>query len=204
MFDDARHSRIAASADVDTDGTTRFRLNAADPDPVDEPADDPPAEPLEEEPMPDTSVLDDRVAAHSQVVAAITPATVHVPAPACRVSSFGHYAQARFTDPSVPTLQAALADQVPANNVGVMPPSWLGEVRGIVDFGRPFIIALGGPIDPGDSGMRMDWPYFAGDLYALIAKQTAPKAAINSVRVDLLDGTRYWTPTRVEAISPCS
>lgn len=188
MFDDARHPRIAASADTDTDGTARFRLTAADPDPVDEPADDPPAEPLEETPMPETDTVD-RVAAHSQVVAAITPVTLPSPHPLASFASFGHYALARFNDPTVPTLQAALADQVPATNPGVMPPSWLGEVRGIVDLGRPFISALGGPASAGDSGMRIDWPYFAGDLYALVAPQTAPKAPITSVKVDLLDGS---------------
>lgn len=137
--------------------------------------------------MSEDTALADRVAAHNTVVAAITPTPPPAPHPLSTYASFGHYALARFHDPAVPTLEAALADQVPSTNPGVMPPSWLGEVRGIVDLGRPFITALGGPTPAGDT-MKLDWPYFDGDLYALVATQAVPKTQIVSVKVDLKDG----------------
>ena len=82
----------------------------------------------------------------------------------------------------------ALADQLPAENPGLLPPSWLTEVFGIVDRGRPAITALGGPRNPGDAGMDIYWPYYDGDLLAIVAEQTVPKTAINSVKVSFKRG----------------
>jgi HK97 family phage prohead protease len=77
-----------------------------------------------------------------------------------------------------------LVDQVTANNPGVMPPVWMSDVKGIVDNGRPAIRALG--VDSaGASGMDYNWPYFDGDLAAIVAEQAAQKTDINSVRIDI-------------------
>jgi len=86
------------------------------------------------------------------------------------------------------TVGRALLDQVTVDNPGLMPPSWLTEVFGIVDRGRPSITALGGPRNPGDAGMDVYWPYYDGDLLAIVAEQTAEKAAINSVKVSFKRG----------------
>lgn len=79
----------------------------------------------------------------------------------------------------------ALADQVTTNNPGVIPPGWLNEVFGIIDMGRPVVTAIGTRPLPA-AGMDIDWPYFAGDLHALIGEQVTQKTEITSVRVDLL------------------
>jgi hypothetical protein len=82
----------------------------------------------------------------------------------------------------------ALVDQITTDNPGVMPPSWLSQVFGIVDRGRPGITALGGPRNPGDSGMDVYWPYYDGNLAAIVAKQSAEKAAVNSVKISFKRG----------------
>jgi len=79
----------------------------------------------------------------------------------------------------------ALADQVTTNNPGVIPPGWLNEVFGIIDMGRPVVSAIGTRPLPA-AGMEIDWPYFAGDLHALVGEQLTQKTEITSVRVDLL------------------
>lgn len=105
--------------------------------------------------------------------------------PAARFRSLDEFATAAWSDPSLPPLlNRALADQIAANNPGVIPPAWLSTVFGIVDFGRPTVTAFGTRPLP-DSGMEVDWPYFDGDLTTLVGKQTAEKTPITSVRVDL-------------------
>jgi len=115
--------------------------------------------------------------------------------PLARYRSLDEFSAAAWADPAVgPLLYRALADQVPANNPGVIPPAWLSEVYGIVDAGRPLITAFGArPLPP--SGMEVDWPYFDGDLSTLVGEQLTPKAPITSVRVDLQRGSaplRTW------------
>jgi hypothetical protein len=61
-------------------------------------------------------------------------------------------------------------------------------VRGIIDLGRRVITNLGPNPDPGE-GMDIEYPYFAGDLLALVGVQSAEKAPITSVRVDILKGS---------------
>ena len=82
----------------------------------------------------------------------------------------------------------AFVDQITTDNPGLMPPSWLSEVFGIVDQGRPAIVAFGGPSSPGTSGMDVHWPYYTGDLRAIVAAQATQKAPINSVKVSFLRG----------------
>jgi len=86
------------------------------------------------------------------------------------------------------TIGRALADQISPNNPGVVPPGWVTDVKGIVELGRRTIAALGPNPDTGE-GLELNWPYFDGNLLALVGVQAAEKTAITSVRVDLKKGT---------------
>jgi len=81
--------------------------------------------------------------------------------------------------------QFALVDQVTANNPGVMVPGWRTDIKANLDKRRPAIAATGGSISLPDTGMSVSWPYFDGDLDAIIAEQAAEKAELNSVRIDI-------------------
>lgn len=106
--------------------------------------------------------------------------------PALKFRSLEAWAEESWKSPETAgLLSRALADQITANNPGVVPPAWVTEVFGVVDAGRPTITAIGTkPLPP--SGMEVDWPYFAGDLKTLVGEQLTQKSAITSVRVDLL------------------
>jgi HK97 family phage prohead protease len=106
-----------------------------------------------------------------------------------RWSGFGEYLRDASVDPEAAVMLArALVDQKAATNPGVMAPSFVSDVKGIVDASRPAIEATGGPGGLGESGMTLNWPYFAGDLGALVGKQSAEKTEITSVVVNLLAG----------------
>lgn len=81
-----------------------------------------------------------------------------------------------------------LQNQITPDNPGVMPPTWLSTIFGIVDTGRPGITAMGGPQSAGDAGMDIYWPYYAGDLTTLVGEQAAQKTDIVSVKVSFLRG----------------
>lgn len=98
--------------------------------------------------------------------------------------SFAEYTRAAFDDP---TLFRALADQVTTDNPGVIPPGWVKEVFGILDHSSPLVAHLRRPAPA--SGMDVSWPFFDGDLYALVAAQATEKTAITSVKVSLKKGT---------------
>jgi hypothetical protein len=83
----------------------------------------------------------------------------------------------------------AIADQITSDNPGVIPPNWLSDVQGIVDRGARAITALGGPAPIGDAGMTVDWPYFDGDLAAIVGAQANQKDEVTSVKVSLKKGT---------------
>jgi len=76
----------------------------------------------------------------------------------------------------------ALVDQITTDNPGLMAPTWLSEVFGIVDQGRPATVALG-IRSAGSSGMEIDWPYYDGDLSTIVAQQLTEKSPVNSVKV---------------------
>lgn len=80
------------------------------------------------------------------------------------------------------------ADQLSSENPGVMPPGWLTTVFGNIDRARPVITALGARTGP-TTGLDVNWPYYDGDLDAIVAVQTAEKTEINSVKVSLKRGT---------------
>lgn len=112
------------------------------------------------------------------------------PHPLARWAGFGEYLKDASGDPELAVLLArALADQTTANSPGVMAPSFLSDVKGILDTARPAIEALGGAGPLGASGMSLNWPYFDGDLATLVGKQTAEKTEIVSAVVNLKAGT---------------
>jgi len=82
----------------------------------------------------------------------------------------------------------ALVNQITTDNPGVIPPAWLTDTFGIVDRGRPAITALGGPRSPGTSGMDVHWPYYDGDLTAIVGEQVVEKTEIVSVLVSFKRG----------------
>ena len=86
------------------------------------------------------------------------------------------------------TAARAWVNQITTDNPGVMPPAWLTDVFGIVDRGRPSITALGGPRSPGTSGMDVHWPYYDGDLTAIVGEQALEKTEIVSVLVSFKRG----------------
>jgi hypothetical protein len=109
--------------------------------------------------------------------------------PLMQYRSLVDYADAVYAGDADPTLLLrTLADQITTDNPGVIPPAWINTVAGIIDKSRPTITAFGqSPLPP--TGMEVDWPYFDGDLSALVAAQTAEKAAITSVKVSLKKGS---------------
>ena len=106
--------------------------------------------------------------------------------PLAAYRSFGEYSKAVYAGE---VSARALTDQVTANNAGVLPPSWVLDVKGMVDLGRPVITASGGPENPGASGMEIAWPYITGDLLDIVAAQANEKGEVNSVAIDIDKGT---------------
>ena len=99
--------------------------------------------------------------------------------------SLGEYSQAVLSGAQE---SRALVDQITTNNAGVMPPNWMMQVKNIVDLGRPGITAFGIE-SAGSTGLDFNWPYFDGDLSAIVAAQGTEKTEVNSVRIDLKKGT---------------
>lgn len=81
-----------------------------------------------------------------------------------------------------------LTNQITPDNPGVMPPTWLQTIFGVVDTGRPGITAMGGPQSAGDTGMDIYWPYYDGDLTTLVGEQAAQKTEVVSVQVSFKRG----------------
>jgi HK97 family phage prohead protease len=106
--------------------------------------------------------------------------------PLAKYRSFGEYSKAVATGE---VESRALADQVTANNPGVMPPNWILDVKGIIDLGRRVIQGVGGPESAGTAGMDINWPYFDGSLTDIVEAQASEKGEVNSVRIDLEKGT---------------
>lgn len=85
----------------------------------------------------------------------------------------------------------ALADNVSTGgkNAGVMPPSWATDVKGIMARRRATIEAFGGARALPAAGLDTAWPYFDGDLAALVDMQGGQKTDITSVAVDIKKAT---------------
>lgn len=182
-FNDARASATAAAAALG-----QFSVTPAPAIPAQAP---PPADP----PPPDQlNVHAGEVRADftlDELAARVAPLVHAAPAgpghPLSRFASFAEYAAAAYADPEL--ARFALVDQITPDNPGVMPPTWLSDVKGIIDRARPGIEAVGGPSSAGDSGLDINWPYFDGDLTTMVGQQLTEKAEITSVKVSLKRGT---------------
>jgi len=86
------------------------------------------------------------------------------------------------------TVARAMVNQITTDNPGVLPPSWLQTIFGVIDTGRPGITAMGGPASAGDTGMDIYWPYYDGDLTTLVGQQALEKTDIVSVKVSFKRG----------------
>jgi uncharacterized protein len=113
---------------------------------------------------------------------AFTAEPVH---PLAAYRTFGEYSKAVL---SGEIESRALTDQITDNNPGVMPPTFLQDVKGIIDLGRRVITAMGTETAPA-AGMEINWPYYSGDLTAIVSQQANEKSEVNSVRIDLAKGT---------------
>jgi len=115
-------------------------------------------------------------------------ATVHVAEPVhplAKFRSFGDYSQAVLAG----ELETrALYDQVTGDNEGVLPPTWMLQIKNIVDLGRPGISAFGVQA-AGASGMTYNWPYYNGNLADIVEEQANEKTEVNSVQISFLKGT---------------
>lgn len=100
--------------------------------------------------------------------------------------SFGEYSKAVFHGD---VENRALDNQTLADAPGLVPPVWMREIKGVLDRGRPCITAIGGPSSAAGAGMTINWPYFTGDLSAIVAAQASELTEVNSVDIDILKGT---------------
>jgi uncharacterized protein len=113
---------------------------------------------------------------------AFTAEPVH---PLAAYRTFGEYSKAVLAGEIE---SRALTDQITDNNPGVMPPTFLQDVKGIIDLGRRVITAMGSESAPA-AGMEINWPFYSGDLTAIVSQQATEKSEVNSVRIDLAKGT---------------
>ena len=100
--------------------------------------------------------------------------------------SFGEYCKAVYKGDAE---NRALDVQTLADSPGLVPPIWLRDIKGVLDRGRPVITALGGPSSAVGSGMTITWPYFDGNLSAIVSTQAAENDEVNSVDIDIKKGT---------------
>ena len=123
--------------------------------------------------------------------AAVPAAEVNEYADLLTFRSIGEYAQAAFSSPDLADLgKRALTDQITGNNPGVILPSYIKRIAGIIRQMRPGIEAFGSASLP-SNGMSVEWPYLdpALDIGTLVGLQATEKTAITSVQVDILQGT---------------
>jgi hypothetical protein len=99
--------------------------------------------------------------------------------------TLGEYSAAAFRGE---VINRAAPDQVTGANPGVMGPQWMSDIKNIVSFGRPGITAVGIQ-SAGSTGLDYAWPYFDGDLSAIVAAQSAEKATLNTVLISIKKGT---------------
>lgn len=83
----------------------------------------------------------------------------------------------------------AVPVQLPADSPGVMRPGWREAMVANLDRRRPGITAFGGPSGLPDGGTSVEWPYFNGDLDAIVAEQAAAGDELTGVLIKILKGT---------------
>jgi ATP-dependent Clp protease, protease subunit len=142
--------------------------------------------PVAESTAPQAATVADIANLERQITAAIHAAPAPARHPLAAYATLAEYATAAYRGDAPPL--ATIADQTTTDNPGVMPPAWLQQIHGIFGHGRPAISALG--VTPaGDTGLDFAWPYFDGDLSAIVAAQSAEKDEVNSVKVSIKKGT---------------
>lgn len=105
--------------------------------------------------------------------------------PLMQYRSFGEYVQAVYSGAEERALEVSNLADAP----GLVPPVWLRDIKGVLDRGRPCINAIGGPLSAADAGLSINWPYFDGDLSAIVAVQAAENDEVNSVDIDIKKAT---------------
>jgi Caudovirus prohead serine protease len=84
----------------------------------------------------------------------------------------------------------AVPDQTTGDNPGVMTPQWRSVIQMNLDARRPAITGTGGPINLPDSGMTANWPYYDGDLDAIIGPQATEKTDLAGVKISIKSATK--------------
>jgi hypothetical protein len=79
----------------------------------------------------------------------------------------------------------AVPTQTTADIPGLMAPAWRSRLIANLDARRPAIQAFGGSQGLPDGGMSVEWPYFNGDLDALIARQLAELDPLAGVKITI-------------------
>lgn len=105
--------------------------------------------------------------------------------PLAKYRSFGEYVKAHFDGVEERALDVSNLADAP----GLVPPVWMRDIKGVLDRGRPCINALGGPVSAAGAGLTINWPYYDGDLSAIVAVQAAENDEINSADIDIKKGT---------------
>ena len=106
--------------------------------------------------------------------------------PANAFRSFGEYVKAVYAGE---TEYRALDVSNLADAPGLVPPTWLRDVKGRLDYNRDCIQAIGGPSSAAGAGLDIAWPYFDGTLTSIVAAQSSEGAEVNSVDIDIKKGT---------------
>lgn len=111
----------------------------------------------------------------------------HAVHPLARFSNLSEFVMAGRDGSLTPEELAAfaLADQITSDNPGLMRPSWIDGIVGILNRGRPAISAFGGPGSAGDSGMRVEWPTYTGGFDGLVGVQAAEKTEVTTRKVSI-------------------
>lgn len=112
--------------------------------------------------------------------------TASAPHPASEFRSFGEYVKAVYAGQ---TEYRALDVSNLADAAGLVPPIWLRDVKGRLDYNRDCIQAIGGPSIAAGAGLDIAWPYFDGTLTSIVAAQSSEGAEVNSVDIDIKKGT---------------
>jgi len=120
---------------------------------------------------------------------AATPAAQ--PSALAQFRSMGEYLRAAVDDVALSReLARALDDQITDDNPGLVVPSWLRTIQGIVNYGRPGITAFGTAALPA-TGMTFNWPKVDGVVTPtdVVGLQSNQKTQIVSGVISFNSGT---------------
>jgi hypothetical protein len=82
----------------------------------------------------------------------------------------------------------AVADQITTDNPGVIPPGWRTDIKMNLDARRPAVRGVGS-IGLPPAGMDSNWPYYDGDLDAIIGQQLAEKTDLSGPKISIKKAT---------------